>query len=198
MRIILRKITGIIGWAIVGVVLLWGTFWTIVVFDSKYHVFNLFPRKSATLAKERNIANFGSDNYQTKGRTSPPVVYNAGNWSRISPPKQAYDKAWSLNKVQQLFSETVSRGSVPLSKIALIWNPKDSSLFWQVEFVDRVCDCKGLPIDAFNLAKVRINPIDTQIVSMNIIEALSEKEFIELEYNIPDQEKSEKGGGEKR
>jgi hypothetical protein len=58
--------------------------------------------------------------------------------------------------------------------------------------VDRVCDCKGLPTKAFNLAKVGLNPIDTQIVSLNIVEALSEKEFIKLQNNIPDQEKSEK------
>jgi hypothetical protein len=187
-----RKLAKIIGWSTIGIVLLWGTFWTIIVFDSKYHVFNLFPRKSVTLAKEREIPNFELGNYQTKGTTNPPVVYSPGNWLRIFPPKQAYDKAWSLNEVQQLFGETVSRGSTPSSKVALIWNPKDSSLFWQVEFVDRVCDCKGLPKDAFNLAKIRINPIDTQIVSLTIVETLSEKEFIKLQNNIPDQEKSEK------
>lgn len=188
----------VIGWSVMGIVLLWGTFWSIVVFDSKYHAFNLFSRKSVTLAKERNIPNFDFGNYHTKGEMNFPVTYSPEIWSQIFPPQKAYDKAWSLNEVQQLFGETVSRGSVPSSKVALIWNPKDSSLFWQVEFVDRVCDCKGLPKDAFNLAKIRINPIDTQIVSLNIIEALSEKEFIKFENNIPDQEKSEKGGGEKK
>jgi hypothetical protein len=187
-----RKLAKIIGWSIIGMVLVWGTFWTIVVFNFKYHVFNLFPRQAVTLAKERDIPNFDLGNYQTNEQRNSSVVYSPGNWSRIFPPKQAYDKVWSLNEVQQLFRQTLSQGSMPASKVALIWNPKDSSLFWQVEFVDRVCDCKGLRTNALNLAEVRLNPIDKQIVSLTIIEALSEKEFIKLQNNIPDQEKSEK------
>ncbi|MGB8657086.1 MAG: hypothetical protein WCE90_04795 [Candidatus Zixiibacteriota bacterium] len=296
----IRKITKIIGGSVVGIVLLWGTFWTIIVFDSKYHVLNLFQNKSFVLAKGGDIPSFNLCNYHTKERVnsvndswgknlfvffdpdhsksweeisylenmvdveanknlkifiistsdslgfcnwdkakqksklwfwrltsklpwkyrlmptiwyvengrltdlqegflscqeledqirsfvhpdSPrhkAVVYSLQNWSRIIPPKDACNKAWSSDQVRQLFSKTVSQGSVPVSTVALIWSQKDSSLFWQVELVDRVCDCKGLPAGAFNLAKVKMNPIDGQIVSSEIIEAIPEKDFKQI------------------
>ena len=109
-----------------------------------------------------------------------PITYSPQNWSRIITPKEAYNKAWSLDKVQELFSKTVSQGSVPLSKVALNWNQKDSSLIWQVELIDRVCVCKGLPADAFNLAKVKIDPIDGEVVGIDIMEAIPEKDFKQI------------------
>lgn len=298
MKPTVKRLAKITGWCIVGLVLLWGTFWTVIVFDSKYHVLNLFQSKSFVLAKGKEIPGFDLYNYHTKesansinnswGKNlfiffdpnysksweeisylenisdvkadedmkifvisisdslgfynwnktksklgfwkltsgmlwryrllptiwfvensrlvdfqegflsyeeledqiqnfvhpnSPrhqQVVYNSENWSRIFSPKEAYDKAWSLDEVQQLFSKTVSQGSVPVSKVALFWNPRDSSLFWQVELVDRVCDCKGMPAAAFNLARVKLNPIDGQIVSSEIIEAIPEKDFKQI------------------
>lgn len=295
MKIVGKRFLRIFGWLIMGIFLLWGTFWTVIVFDSKYHVFNLFHGKSVVLTKGKDIPRFDLTNFATKEKVNStreswgknlfvfvypqswesrkeilniekiintqakqnlrvfviflsdsldscnlskvtskpgywklssklfwsyrvlptiwfvennrlidlqegflsyeelenriqnfihptysrqkPAVYNSKNWSRIFPPNEAYDIAWSLDEVQQLFSKTTSQGSAPVSKVALIWDQRDSSLFWQVEFVDRVCDCKGLPADLFNLAKVKINPIDEEVMNLEIIEAIPEKDI---------------------
>ncbi len=298
-----RKITRIVGYFLVGVMFLWGTFWTVVVLNWRYHVLDTFPRESANLAKGEIIPSFdlvneasgkkansielswgknlfvfingneqrlvlqilplegmddpregrdfkvfviplrnaSTSSESEKDRPEPrywrltselswsyrllptvwfvenarlvdvqegllspadlqvkiqnfvsprsltrrPARYSQEMWPQILPPSEASDRAWSLNEVRQLFDRTFSRGSTPLRKVALIWDQEDSSLVWQVELIDRVCDCGGSPANAFNLARMRIDPIDGRVVNLEILEAVPEHDFERIASRFP-------------
>lgn len=115
--------------------------------------------------------------YGTSGQL---VQYTPDNWSQIIPPDSVYNITWSLNEIQWLFSKTISQGSLPKVRVSLTWNPMDSSLNYEVKIFDRVCDCEGLPVEAFNLAVVKINPLDAQILSSEIFEAIPESNLNQM------------------
>jgi hypothetical protein len=303
MRTPVRKTTRIVGCFFIGVMLLWGTFWTVVVLNWRYHVLDLFRRESANLVKGEMIPSFdllngasgkkansielswgknlfvfingneqrlvqeilpaeGMDDpregrdfkvfviplknastssefekdrselgywrltselswryrllpavwcvenarwvdlregvssteelqekirnfVNSRSMTRRSIPYSRETWSRILPPSEVSERAWSLDQVRQLFSRTFSRGSLPLRRVVLIWDQEDSSLVWQVELIDRVCDCGGSPADAFNLARVRIDPIDGQVVNLEILEAIPEHDFERIASRFP-------------
>ena len=101
-------------------------------------------------------------------------------WSKIIMPEKAYDKAWSLKEVQQLFNKTLAQGSKPLTEAGLFWNQADSSIFWRITFTDRVCDCAGEEIDAFNYARVVLNPMNLKVLELDLWEGIPEKTFEEI------------------
>lgn len=67
-----------------------------------------------------------------------------------------------------------------MCEIGLIWDQADSSVFWRLIFSDRVCDCQGKGVDAFNYAKVILNPVSLEVVELDLQENVPEREFEKL------------------
>ena len=94
-------------------------------------------------------------------------------WRAVLLPDQAYRRAWEEEGVQNLFRETLERGSTPMTEVQLAWDATDSSMFYQVVFLDRVCPCSGHDVDAFNVARVTIDPLDGSTIGLDIREGIA-------------------------
>jgi hypothetical protein len=102
---------------------------------------------------------------------SPPV------WEAVLMPDQALDRAWQDSRVREVFQSTLELGSRPLSEVRLVYMESDSSIFYQIRFLDKVCPCSGFDSDYYNVADVIINPVDGTNVYLDIEEGVSPDEI---------------------
>jgi hypothetical protein len=94
-------------------------------------------------------------------------------WRAVLMPDQVLRLAWEERSVQELFRTTLERGSKPLSEVQLAYDESDSSILYQIRFLDRACPCSGFGDDAYNVAEVVIDPLDGEMLDLILAEGVS-------------------------
>lgn len=173
MKSIFKRVAKVTLWTIITFSFLWGIFCSLVLLNSKFHFIEL--KSGYTSAFKSNLINRKS--------TINSVIYTSTHWTKILSPQKAYSIAWSQKAVQEVFASSIASGSKPDSDISLVYQPTDSSLYWQIDFVDRVCECEGDAKNDFNLVRVVLNPLDAQVINLEIRKKISKTDLINFYIN---------------